>query len=96
MGCFEVYELKMGIPKEIVLRPYQHDCDHCIWVGWVECSHSVNNWGNMYFCPYALTGVVDNKGLSRGSVIVRYGNRPPEYLSMPVGVCTKGSLGIRI
>ncbi len=71
-----------------ILKPYKHDCDCCIWVGWIPCRDAENGWGNMYFCPKAI-------GSAHGSVIIRYGDKPEAYLSMPVGVCTKGSLEVR-
>ena len=70
-----------------VINPYQHDCENCVWVGWTPCRNASNGWGNMYFCQ----GVAGGRA---GTVIIRYGNEPHEYLSMPVGVCQKGGLGI--
>lgn len=75
---------------ETILKPYVHDCDQCIWVGWTPCRDAENGWGNMYFCPPSvktLTGI-------KGTVIIRYGDRGNQYLSMPVGIATKGSLGV--
>lgn len=31
-----------------VLKPFEHDCENCIWVGWVYFG---DRWGNMYHCP---------------------------------------------
>ena len=68
------------------IEPYEHDCDRCIWVGWVKWEG--NRFGNMYFCPPR-----DGSG-SKGSVIVRFGNRADDYWSSPVGVCLKGPLNV--
>ena len=81
--------------KGTIIKPYKHDCDNCVWVGWIPCRDAKNGWGNTYFCPPATRIVGDIKGLGSGSVMIRYGDKPEEYLSMPVGVCTKGSLEVR-
>lgn len=74
---------------ETILKPYVHDCDQCIWVGWIPCRDAKNGYGNMYFCP------PPSVGLGKGTMITRYGDRGDQYLSMPVGVVTKGSLGVK-
>ncbi len=88
--------------SEVILQPYIHDCLNCIWVGWIQCENAKNGWGNMYFCPPSqrtiggdlLKDMIVLRGLDKGSIIIRYGNHPNEYLSMLVGACTKGSLGV--
>lgn len=75
-------------PTSVVLQPYKHDCDHCIWVGWVPCrDQNENGWANMYLC--------DKRGLGKGSILIRYGDEPSEYLSYLVGASQIGSLEIR-
>ena len=74
---------------ETILKPYIHDCDQCIWVGWIPCRDAKNGYGNMYVCQKCLIPS------SLCSVIIRYGDGGDEYLSMPVGVITKGSLGVK-
>jgi len=64
------------------LNPYKHDCDNCIWVGWVYMD---DRYGNMYFCP---------KSEGYGSVVVRFSDRIDDYWSSPVGCAYKGSLNI--
>jgi len=70
-----------------VIQPYEHDCDRCIWVGWFPGSDG--RWGNMYFCPPRTEDERD-----RGSVVIRYSDRPDDYWSSPVGACVKGGLSM--
>lgn len=72
--------------EDLSLQPYQHDCDRCIWVSWVKCLQAENGWGNMYFCPRIKS--------ADGSILIRYGNEPREYLSYGVGDCKITSLGL--
>ncbi len=81
--------------KKQLIEPYRHDCGNCVWVGWTKCDDAKSGWGNMYFCKPMKRYVADSKGLGQGSIIIRYGNGLEEYLSMPVGALTKGSLEVR-
>lgn len=71
------------------LHPYEHDCDRCIWVGWIHIKGGGkwgSDWGNMYFCP------PENPDVSRGSVVIRFSDEPSDYWSSPIGACSKGPL----
>lgn len=86
----------------MILKPFQHDCERCIWVGWVRMD---NRWGNMYFCPRSDLST-DNRDV--GSVVVRFSDDGPDYWSHPVwkeskptdhyvpaGLCTDVTYGER-
>ena len=69
--------------SRIVARPFKHDCDDCIPVGW---HHVGDRAYNVYFCP-------GSKG--RGTIILRYGDSPEEYASLSVwpGTTALGNCG---
>ena len=78
----------------VILQPYTHYCSSCVWVGWTPCIDAENGWGNMYFCSPPVRHIINRDGLGQGSIIIRYGNEPSEYLSMSIGTTTKGTLGL--
>ena len=66
-------------------KPYEHDCTACVWVGWLSgFERAPDKLANVYHCA-ACDG---------GTVLIRYGDRPEQYWSMPVGACVKGTIGI--
>lgn len=50
----------------ITLQPYKHDCDRCIWMGWVTVGET---YGNMYVCPTP----------NFTEIIIRWSDDPPDY-----------------
>jgi hypothetical protein len=74
------------------LQPYEHDCEACIFVGWIHIKgggkHG-SDWGNMYFCP-------PRKGSlgKHGSVVIRFSDEPSDYWSSPIGIIGKAALQI--
>jgi hypothetical protein len=75
------------------IEPYKHDCDRCIWVGWIYVKGGGKfggDWGNMYYCPTPDLFVGGH-----GSVVIRFSDEPSDYWSSPVGVTLKGSLELR-
>ena len=62
----------------MTVQPYKHDCPTCRWYGWmVGASIGKNDLANVYLC---------NKGEGWiPSIIVRYGDKPEEYLSLSGG-----------
>jgi hypothetical protein len=76
------------------IDPYVHDCNRCIWVGWIYVKGGGkfgSNWGNMYFCP----NHPDHRDLSKypGSVVIRFSNEPSDYWSKGAGGL-KGAIDI--
>ena len=70
------------------LQPYKHDCDACLWVGWIHVKgggKTGNNWGNMYYCP--------REG-DHGSVIIRFSDQSDDYWSSGVLMGAKGGLSV--
>lgn len=61
-----------------VVKPYQHDCPNCKWVGW--------------FTPWADKPPY-NVYLCGETVVIRYSDEPSDYWSSTAGG-TKGSLSI--
>jgi hypothetical protein len=64
-----------------ILKPYEHDCDKCVWVGWIHIQGGGkwgSDWGNMYLC-----GKI---------VVIRFSDEPSDYWSGRAGDCMKGSL----
>ena len=75
-----------------VIKPYAHDCQSCVWVGWIHVQGGGkfgSSWGNMYFCP--PDAVMSSP---QGSVLIRFSDEPSDYWSSPVGACVKGSLEV--
>jgi len=66
------------------LQPYKHDCDQCIWVGWVPWREAQDGYGNMYYCPRC----------DGGTIVIRYGDEPSDYYSSPIGASDRGSIDI--
>jgi hypothetical protein len=63
---------------KIEIEPFQHDCQVCIWMGWIWDG---NIPVNMYFCP-GKPERGDGKDL--GTIIWRYSDKPSDYRSRPV------------
>ena len=61
--------MQMG-PFDAKQRPYHHDCDACVWVGW----HHEHDGRpvNIYVCPQHNGGF---------SLILRYSDDGPDYAS---------------
>jgi len=47
------------------IQPYKHDCDRCVWVGWIK---SGEKFGNIYLCKGKFM-----------EVIIRYSDEPSDY-----------------
>jgi hypothetical protein len=78
------------MPDRKVLQPHEHDCDGCIWVGWIETNYG---WGNIYFHPSTPKAHVG--GSKHGTIIIRYSSEPSDYWSMPVhSGSTKGAIDL--
>lgn len=60
----------------MILKPFRHDCEHCIFVSWIIMQ---GRWGNLYYCPNNAGHLSDH-----GSVVVRFSDEPADYWSMPV------------
>ena len=59
--------------------PYEHDCKSCKWVGWLtDFSLGKNDLANVYIC--------------KKSIIIRFGDKPEEYISMRMGLSQKGNI----
>jgi len=74
----------------MIIQPYEHDCDGCIWVGWIRVKGGGkfgSDHGNMYYCPSTAP-------TSQGSVIIRFSDEPSDYWSCPIGGLVKGSLEV--
>lgn len=72
------------------IEPYVHDCQHCIWVGWMRIKGGGkwgSDWGNMYYCPPTVM-------TPRGSVVIRFSDEPSDYWSSPIGASVKGALAL--
>jgi len=65
----------------MLIYPYQHDCEQCIWVGWLL---PMTMLGNVYYCKSSISDY--------GTICIRFGNVPNEYLSLPIGITKKGPL----
>lgn len=65
------------------IKPFKHDCDKCVWVGWITAQGRL---GNMYFCP--------KNNSEHGTVLIRFSDDPPDYWSSSIGACKKGSLSV--
>ena len=57
----------------MLLRKYDHDCEHCVWVGWSE---HPNGLANMYHC--------DQTSGERGVLVIRWGDDPSQYEALPL------------
>lgn len=69
------------------IQPYKHDCDRCIWCGWVPMGDG--QLANLYYCPPREEAAGD-----RGSILLRFSDRPGDYFSTPVGAAVKGSVSV--
>jgi len=77
----------------MTIEPYKHDCQSCIWVGWIHIKGGGkfgSDWGNMYFCPNFESD--DTK--HPGTVLIRFSDEPSDYWSHGVGECTKGAISL--
>jgi len=77
------------------IEPYKHDCERCIWVGWIYIKGGGkwgSDWGNMYFCP----SNPEHRDVTKypGSVVIRFSDEPSDYWSNAVGITTKGPIGL--
>ena len=78
-----------------VMQPYKHDCDECIWVGWIHVNRGGkfgSSWGNMYFCHADQSR--PHLHSHPGSVIIRFSDEPSDYWSRGIGECVKGAIKI--
>ena len=78
----------------MILQPYKHDCEQCIWVSWIHIKGGGKfggDWGNMYYCPPKPGGIGSGK---HGSILIRFSDEPSDYWSSPIGMCVKGALDV--
>ena len=68
----------------VIARPFHHDCESCTWVGWLVLEKRAYN---IYVHDYKKEGGL---GLMDCTLIMRYGDEPSEYLSMPFPGLPKG------
>jgi len=66
--------------KKIVLQPYRHDCDACVWVSWVSWTNR-SKPANMYLCQGK-------------TIIIRFSDEPSDYWSMTAGEAVKDAVAI--
>ena len=67
----EITQILMGG----IMKPYKHDCEDCVWVGWFS-PYSDKPRMNVYLC----------KG---ETVIIRFSDEPGDYWSKTVGESIK-------
>lgn len=58
------------------VKPYDHDCDHCVWVGWYGDEVLANIW----FCPKKK-----EPDWYKGDLIIRNSSKASDYWSHMVG-----------
>jgi hypothetical protein len=76
----------------MILQPYKHDCDRCMWVSWIHMPGGGkfgSDWGNVYFCPNPR----QDKDYP-GSIVIRFSDEASDYWSACVARSMKGSLEI--
>lgn len=61
-------------PTAAALKPFTHDCDKCVWVGWMFVG--ARRPANLYFCPSTEHG--DG---SLGTIILRFSDTGSDYWS---------------
>lgn len=67
-----------------IIKPFRHNCKRCVFVSWIEVEGKLSQ---MYYHK-------PTKGQKYGSIVIRYGNKPHEYWSSPIGATILGDLHV--